>query len=187
LSHRRTSKRWRPSSALRAAHAGLAGVNLHTLPSECDGYSALYASDALYYAAGRLTARPLWYAMLPLSQLRAHRFVRFMARPHLPGVHLAALRDPTGSSAELVAVNSVPGRPVRLQIRRSHADPPKKGTIHLLEGTSLGATTGIRLAGRSVSPRGTWRPRSGRRLRSRHGPLDALVPADTAAVIRILR
>jgi hypothetical protein len=178
---------WGTRYLLRAAHAGLAGVNLHTLPSECDGYSALCASDALDYAAGRLTARPLWYAMLLFSQLRAHRFVRFVARPHLPGVHLAALRDRTGSSAELVAVNSVPGRPVRLQIRRSHADPPKEGTIHLLEGTSLGATTGIRLAGRSVGPRGTWRPRSGRRLRARHGPLEALVPADTAAVIRIPR
>jgi hypothetical protein len=178
---------WGTGYLLRAAHAGLAGVNLHTLPSECDGYSALCASDAREYAAGRLRARPLWYAMLLFSQLRGDRFVRVVARPQVPGFQLAALRHPTGSSTELVAVNSVPGRPIGLRIRRPQANPPKTGTIHFLGGPSPAARTRIRLAGSSVGARGTWRPGSGRRLRTHRGRLEALVPAGTAALIRIPR
>jgi hypothetical protein len=165
-----------------AAHAGLVGVNLHTLPDNCRGYAPICA-DPLEYAQGQLRAMPEWYAMLLFRELVGDRAARLKA-PRAPDtLTLGAYQRLSGRGADIVAVNVAPTA-ARLTIA-SPGRPRSAATLRLTGGP-LDATAEVRLGGAPVSSAGGWRAAEPReRLRVRAGRVTVLVPGGSAALIRI--
>jgi hypothetical protein len=158
---------WALRYMLASTRAGIVGVNFHTHPGLCDGYSPICAGTRPRYAAGRLRRMPMWYALLLYRQLVGKRLVGVSHAPELPGVTIEAFRGTTGAALDVVAVNTRP-RPVRLALRvRGHREA-RAGTVWRLAAPALDSRHRVRLVGEPVTTR---------------GPL--AVPGSSAALVRL--
>src|SRR6202030_3996735 len=67
---------WATDYISQAMAAGVAGINLEGNPANCLGYSPVCAMRPGRLAAGVLTARPIWYALLLTRSLIGDRPLR---------------------------------------------------------------------------------------------------------------
>jgi hypothetical protein len=179
---------WALRYMLTIARAGIDGVNFHTLPETCSGYSAICAQSRMDYDHGRLHAMPEWYALLLFRRLIGQHFAR-IALPHrVQGLTVDAFQDASAGKIDLVAVNSTRDTKMRLAIRVDDRRRLLSGTVMRLTAPAIDASTRVRLAGAGVGRRGMWRPeRRLRRVPSLTGALRIAVPAGTAALIQLRR
>ncbi|HVR05199.1 MAG TPA: hypothetical protein VMS02_04100 [Solirubrobacteraceae bacterium] len=176
---------WALEYIARASVAGVAGVNFHDLPARADSYSPLFAPDPAALAAGDLRAAPEWYALLAARELPGSRPLAAAVIGAVPGeLGVSAFRAPDGRLRLVLVDYDPPGsgplvvhlqgvrvqRDVRVRAHagaraRAHTAPSgtstsafTAGAILRLTGPAPAATGGVRLAGRTVAPNGSWRP-----------------------------
>ncbi len=143
---------WAADYLSRAMASDVRGVNLHGLPTNPSGYAPLAFVSPAAAAAGTLSARPEFYALLLAAHLIGDRALRGgLAPAGLDGSVRAFLRPDGG--IDVLAVNAGLGpAQLRLPLPARFAG----ATEWRLTAPSLSARDGVRLAGRSVAAGGTF-------------------------------
>jgi hypothetical protein len=175
---------WALRYMVAVARAGVDGVNLHTLPERCNGYSPICAPTRAEFRRGRLRALPEWYALLLFRHLVGERFAGVSLSRRPPGVTVAAFQREPAGDLDVIAVNTNPETGLRLAIRLDRGEV-RGATALRLTAATIEASAGVRLAGARVGPRGAWRPRLQRRISAPGGTLRIPVPGGSAALIRL--
>jgi len=179
---------WALRYMVTIARSGIGGVNFHTLPDNCDGYSAICASHRASYRRGRLRAMPEWYALLMFRRLVGQHFVRTSVSDPPPELMVAALRRTRRQEVDLLAVNTAPDNDLQLAIRLDGRRPPRAGTVLPLTAPGPQSRSGVRLGGADVRRDGEWRPATRlRRVLARAGVVRVTVPGASAALVRLTR
>jgi hypothetical protein len=183
---------WAVSYIARAMAAGVSGINFHGDPGNCRGYAPLCAPTAARLAAGALSVRPEWYALLLASRLVGDRGLRTRLRAGVPrrspqpNVSVTALRAPGGAVQLVVVDDDPPGSPrllLRVHVRRRYSSARELA----LTAPSPSAGGGVLLGGRSVAADGSWsEPAQLPAVAGRRGVLAAYV-APSSAVLLTLR
>jgi hypothetical protein len=189
---------WAVDWAVRAMHAGVAGLNFHDLVSEPGAYSPLAFTPGAPTAAGgaplpvSLRPNPDWYALLMTAPLAGSTPVKTSISGD-PGLTAAAFLRPgprgsAGPSArlQLVLVDFDPpsARPLLVRL---HLPPAfGGGSILRLMAPSPASSAHVRLGASEVAPSGTWRPRNPLpRLYRGAGAPSLELPASSAALITL--
>jgi hypothetical protein len=169
---------WALDYLVRAVYAGVSGVNFHGFLAECRTYTPLCARSRPDLAAGRLAARPEWYALLAARSLAGARPLTTGVTPTRRDLTAIAVRSPRGG-IDAILVN-LGARPIRVALRV----PPRLRTRTLIRmtGPSLSARSGVRLGARAVDPHGGWSA-AGARLPARRDALTVTLGAFSAAVV----
>jgi hypothetical protein len=168
----------------RAIVTGLPGVNFHDLVGETLTYSPLAATGRRALAAGRLEAKPEFYALLLARRLLGDRPLRARVLG-AGGLTATALLSRRGS-LHLVLVNFQPpgSEPLLVRLRVPARFGP--GAILRLTGPSPAATRGVRLGGRRVRADGSWAPQDPLpQVYDGHGALSLSLPASSAALVTL--
>jgi hypothetical protein len=173
---------WAVRLMLGAARAGIAGINLHTLPESCYGrYSPFCAPTAAGYAAGRFRAMPEWYALLFIHLLVGEQPLSTSVPGEHPGLTVDALSSRSRRRIDFALVNTTatpsPAYTVRLPSLGC-----RSATTLWLTAAALNATSGVALGGAAVRPDGTWQPHAP--MRSITGPRLTIPPA-SAVLVRL--
>jgi hypothetical protein len=134
---------WVTDALFALAHAGVDGIDMHTLPD------AAYELFAFSQAAGRWQAavRPVYYGLDLFAQAApagAH-LVSLGRHGSAPGVSAWATRAPDGT-VRVVVINKNPGRDRTVAIRMPGA---AHASVERLLAPSVEAGTGVTLGGRS--------------------------------------
>jgi hypothetical protein len=154
-----SSALWAVDFLTRAMNLGIAGINFHGHMSNPTGYAPLsgLSTDAL--AAGQLTARPEWYAMLLARHLIGDRPLRVSQRPGGLDFSASAFISPEGR-LHLVVIDDEPAGSLPLRVRVPVGATFTSGVALRMTAPSLGATSGVTLGGAAVQPWGSWGPAS---------------------------
>ncbi|MGE0494903.1 MAG: glycosyl hydrolase family 79 C-terminal domain-containing protein [Vulcanimicrobiota bacterium] len=131
---------WVTDWTLRLLELGADGINIQTdLLNANDVYTAMLEQE------GRLTARPIYYGMLLLAQLKPGRFAPVtLADPYVSGYAIV------GGDLQLVLINRHEDQTVTIAL-------PASGQALRLSAPSLHATEGVTLGGAAVVD-GHWQP-----------------------------
>ena len=183
---------WAVSYIARAMAAGVSGINFHGDPGNCRGYAPLCAPTAARLAAGALSVRPEWYALLLASQLVGDRGLRTRLRAGVPrrspqpNVSVTALRAPGGAVHLVVVDDDPPGSPrllLHVHVGRRYSSARELA----LTAPSPSAGGGVLLGGRSVAADGSWsEPAQLPAVGRRRGVLATYI-APSSAVLLTLR
>jgi Glycosyl hydrolase family 79 C-terminal beta domain len=134
---------WATDALFALAHAGVDGVDMHTLPD------AAYELFAFHQAGGRWQAavRPIYYGLQLFAQAApaGARLVSLGRHGHAPGVSTWATRAPDGT-VRVVVINKDPGHNRTVAIRLPGA---AHASVERLLAPSVSAGSGITLGGRS--------------------------------------
>jgi hypothetical protein len=183
---------WAVSYIARAMVAGVSGINFHGDPANCAGYAPLCAPTAERLAAGTLSARPEWYALLLATQLVGDRGLRTTVRAGVrpgsspPNVNVSALRAADGAVHVVVVDDDPPGSPqVLLHVRVGHRYSGARELV--LTAPTPTSSDSVLLGGRSVAADGRWtEPRRLPAFGRRRGVI-AVSVAPSSAVLLTLR
>lgn len=172
---------WIVDYVLLAAQVGVAELNFHTVRS-CQGYSVFCFPDQTAEAGGRARAQPAYYGLMLVEQLLGSRFLPVTRDDDSGHVASFAAVAPDGRvRVVLVNMTEEPAGDVRVRVGRSGG----RARIQRLTAPSMDASAGVRFAGASVRPNGSFTPRPGTRTRVANGELTVNLPAASAALITI--
>ena len=181
---------WGIDFMLTTAEYGAVGVNFHSGGQNMDGnvctngvtsctrpfrYSPIIEVDSRVTAAA-----PLFYGMLFVSQAGVGDMLQ--TRVTVGSVNFTAysIALPDGStSIALVNKDATNGVNASVDVGASVA----AATATYLQAPSLGATTGVTLAGAGVSPTGAWTPRAPYNLPASGNVVTLVVPPATAVLV----
>lgn len=175
---------WALDWSLRAASAGIRGLNFHGGPYPCLLYpeSPICADgNGAAASAGDVTAQPEYYGLLAARQLEGGRFIRArLVSGHAvpPNVTTWATASPGGTIKIALVDLNTGGSAVPIWM-------PSTGyavSEQVLRGPAVDATTGISLGGSSVTDDGVWKPRIARRIRGRRSVKVLVRPASAVIV-----
>jgi hypothetical protein len=176
---------WSLDWSLRAASAGVAGLNFHGYFGRCEPYvgSPICAPGDAAEAGGLVIGRPEFYGLLAARQLEGGRFipVQIEGQNALENITAYASIQPHGQIT-LAIDNLAPGA----TSIRVEAPGFGQATRTRLTAPSLGATSGIRFGGASVSASAELRPRREKLHRTRAEFHVALAP-NSAVIISLRR
>ena len=161
---------WALDYIVRVVDAGVDGLNFHGFLAKCRTYTPLCAPRRADLRAGRIGARPEWYALLMARSLAGSRPLRAATTPTRDVVTLSVL-TPSGR-VETLAIDEGT-RPARVTLRL----PPRfrSATVIRVAAPALSSRAGVTLGGRRVGPDGAWSAaRVGRIARSGGGLTFAL-------------
>ena len=176
---------WAVDYVARAMASGLSGINFHDLIAEPSAYSPLAAGDAQQLASGALHAEPEWYALLLARRLLGDRPVQAQLTASDPDLTAGAFLSPSGD-LHIALVNFASPEAQRLLVRLRVAPSFGAGTVLRLTAPGPGATSGITLGGRGVSPTGTWSPSAALpRVSGEPGSLELYMPPGSAALVTL--
>jgi hypothetical protein len=150
---------WGLDYVVRAMRAGLAGVNFHDLIAEPRAYSPLAATNQRALAAGALSAKPEWYALLLARRLLGDQPLRATIAGRASNLTAAALLS-RRRRLHVVLIDYDPPGSEPLLVRLHVAPRYRSGAILRLTAPSPGALRDVRLGGRRITSAGTWAPRS---------------------------
>jgi hypothetical protein len=176
---------WSLDWALRAASAGVAGLNFHGYFGYCkpEAFAPICEPGNAPAANGQVVARPEYYGLLAARQLEGGRFVpaRLISPGPLPNLTAWATVSPGGTIRIAIDNLAAEGlaQPVSIPVSGYAA------TYEKLVGPSVEARSGITLGGVSVTSAGQWRPRRVRLSRANHAFRVVVRPA--SAIIVTLR
>jgi hypothetical protein len=177
---------WAVGYLTQAMTAGVAGVNLHGIPSNCAGYAPLCAPTPQDLAAGVLYPQPEWYALLLAKALIGERPLPTITIP-TPKVNLrlAALLAGDGT-VHVVIVDDDP-RGARSVLVRLRAGSRFSGaSVLALTAPSPAALVGVRLAGRAVASERPWSPPAVLpRVPNEHGVISVEINPSSAALLTL--
>jgi hypothetical protein len=183
---------WAVSYIARAMTAGVSGMNFHGDPGNCRGYAPLCAPTAARLAAGALSVRPEWYALLLARQLLGDRGLRTRLRAGIPrgapapNVSVTALRAHDGAVHLVVVDDDPPGSP-RLLLHVHLSRRYRSARELALTAPSPSSGGGVLLGGRSVTADGSWREPAQLPTLARAGGVLAAYVAPSSAVLLTLR
>ena len=173
---------WSLDWILRAASAGVTGLNFHGYLGRCGPYAAspICAEGYAAESAGEVTARPEYYGLLAARQLEGGRFVP---------THLRAV-DTVADLTTWATVNTA--GTVRIAIDNLATEGPAQlvsipisgytATSQKLVGDSIERTTGITFGRTRVTGSRLWRPRHERVPRKARSFRLAIPPASAMVV-----
>lgn len=182
---------WAVSYIARSMAAGVAGMNFHGEPRNCGGYAPLCAPTPERLAAGMLSVRPEWYALLLARQLLGDRAVRTRvvlgeaAAAARPNLSITGLRTPAGRLHLVVVDDDPPGSPrvlLHLHVGHRYASASELA----LTAPSPTAGGGVLLGGRSVAPDGSYSPPRQLPKAFRRGRLITVAVAPSSALLLTL-
>jgi hypothetical protein len=172
---------WALRYMLSVARAGFAGINFHTLPNSCSGYSPLCSPSPADLAEGRLRTMPEWYALRLFHPLVGERLIPSRVFGASPNLTVSALASGTG--VDLVIVNSAASETAPSRVRLRAPDRFVQRVLLRLTAPALGATSGVQLTS-VISPE----PRTqGRHLTPGHTEFEVSVPIGSALLLRLER
>jgi hypothetical protein len=159
ISNTFASALWATGYITQGMAAGTVGVNFQGNPTNCAGYTPICAPDQTALAEGNFRAQPEWYALLLTRSLVGERPLSTTlsdgGAEDSPDLVAAAFAGPKGSLKVVMSDNDPEGAtPLTLEVEVG----PHMGAAHILRLTapSESATSGVRLAGRTVSANGAW-------------------------------
>jgi hypothetical protein len=149
---------WALDWSLRAASAGVVGLNFHGYLGRCrpESFAPMCEPSSLPAASGRVAARPEYYGLLAARQLEGGRFVqtRVISSRGLP--NLTAWATVSHAGTLKIAIENVTSQglaqPVSIPVSGY------RGTYERLAGPSIEAKGGVTFGGAAVTE-GRWRPR----------------------------
>jgi hypothetical protein len=149
---------WALDWALRAASAGVAGLNFHGYFGHCfpDTVSPICAPSNAAEAHGQITARPEYYGLLAARQLEGGRFIpAHIAEPSIGG-DLTVYATIHSRGTITIAIDNFSTEGVTsLSLRVPGYD---KATGERLTGSSINATKNITFGHGSINAAGELRP-----------------------------
>jgi hypothetical protein len=149
---------WSLDWVLRAASAGIAGLNFHGYLGSCrpEAFTPICEPGNASAASGRVVARPEYYGLLAARQLEGGRFVptRLISTEPLPNITTWATVTRRGIVTIAIENFATEGtaQPVSIPISGYSA------TSEMLAGPSVEARSGITLGDVGVTSAGRWRP-----------------------------
>jgi len=156
ISNTFASALWAVGYLARAMSMGVAGINLHGSPANCNGYTPLCAPTPEDLASGALRAQPEWYALLLAKELIGDRpLPTITSSSGRPNVEVMALLAGDGTLHFVIVDDDPPGArrvAVRLRVGRGF----RSASVLSLTGPSPAALSGVRLGGKAVAPDGSW-------------------------------
>ncbi|HEY1457238.1 MAG TPA: glycosyl hydrolase family 79 C-terminal domain-containing protein, partial [Solirubrobacteraceae bacterium] len=169
---------WAVDYITSAMQAGVAGINLQGNPANCRGYSPVCAASPQSLAAGKLTAQPIFYALLLTRELIGDR--PLLSTVHAPkGLNIAvhALLAPDGGLRIVLVDNEPPAsRPVRVSLNLGKGF--ERASEISLSAPTQQARSGVTLGGETMGADGRWRaPASSPELPDHDGLLTLTLPA----------
>jgi hypothetical protein len=150
---------WSLDWALRAASAGIVGLNFHGYLGRCkpESFAPICEPEDARTVLERVAARPEYYGLLAARQLEGGRFVptRLSSSNPTPNLTAWATVAPRGTIRIAIENFSTEGaaQPVSIPISGYAA------TDETLAGPSIQARTGVTFGGVEVTATGHWRPR----------------------------
>jgi hypothetical protein len=161
------------------ARNGSTGINFHGGSVGMDG-SRPFTYAPIEETAGAITGvRPVFLAMLLMSRAGAGDVLETTGAT--ASFHASALAVAEGAVA-VVLVNEDPTTGVEATV--DVGAPIVAASVEYLEGGSLGAVTGVRLAGAGVSAAGLWSPQPPIAAPVSAQTVKVLVPPASAALLR---
>jgi hypothetical protein len=176
---------WSLDWVLRAASAGVVGLNFHGYLGLCrpEAFTPICAPGSKAEGSGQVIARPEYYGLLAARQLEGGRFVRTRLSSPGPLPNLTAWATVTRGGTVRIAIENFAtegaAQPISIPIPGYHA------TYEHLAGPSVEARSGVTLGDVGVTGAGQWRPRGMRLSRASHSFHVVVRPA--SAIIVTLR
>jgi hypothetical protein len=174
---------WASGYLAQVMSMGVAGINLHGNPANCNGYAPLCAPTPDGLANGELIAQPEWYALLLAKQLLGDRPLATIV--HRRGAHdlsVSALLAANGSLQCLVVDDDPPGaQPLSVGVGAGAGF--LNASILSLTAPSPESLTGIELGGQTVAPDGSWSPARLPVAANRHGLITVQVQPSSAVLL----
>jgi len=179
---------WAVGYITQTMSAGVAGINLQGNPANCRGYSPVCAARPGRLAAGVLSAKPEWYALLLTSALIGERPLRCtISSAGRRNVIVRAFRGPNGRLHVVIVEDDPPGTAAASIVLRVGAGY-RAATVLALAAPSPGARSGVTLGARAVASDGSWRvPSDLQRVAARGGLISLTVAPSSAALLTITR
>jgi hypothetical protein len=179
---------WSLDWALRAASAGVSGLNFHGYFGVCAqyGFNPICAPDLAAERLGRVIARPEYYGLLAARQLEGGDFIPLQAEGLAPQSNLTGYATLHAHGLITLAIdNANAARPVLVDLPTHEY---RRATYERLVGPSLQATHGVTLGHASLSTTNTAirLPRSTALIQNGDGFKLTLPPA-SAVVITLYR
>jgi hypothetical protein len=178
---------WALDWALRAANAGVKGINFNGNLGRCrnaQSQNPICAPSPEAAYDGDVTPQPEYYGLLAASQLEGGRFVpaSLIARNPLPNLTTWATISADGTVKIAIDNLGTTGlaQPVYIHIPRSSA------TVEQLASPSTEASSDVTLGGGPVTSAGLWRPKQAKPLHVRSS-LRVIVGPANAVIVTLYR
>lgn len=153
---------WSFDWALRAASAGVVGLNFHGYFGLClpESFAPICEPNEAAASQGRAAARPEYYGLLAARQLEGGRFVPTQLTSPWQLRNLTSWATVTRGGTLKIAIENFTrggsGKPVSISI------PGYAGTYDTLTGSSVEATSGVTFGDAGITRTGRWQPRATR-------------------------
>lgn len=153
---------WTVDYLMTAAREGVASVNLHNQPDDCESYSLICFADESARDAGKAQVNPNYYAALLVSRLAGGQMLPTTVESGSAHVTAHAVRTPDGT-VRVVIDNMDRALSGDITVEISGTDTTS-ASVERLTGTSPEATTGVTFANAVVSETSTFTPNSSETL-----------------------
>jgi len=163
---------WAIDFSFDNASKGSSGLNFHGGGIGMDGNRPFQYSPIGEVKSLVSEAKPLFYGMLSMALAGHGKSLATTAAAGSLSFTAHALEASDGS-VNVFLVNKDPASGVKATV--DTGGPITTGAVIYLEAPSLGATTGVKLAGAGISPTGAWKP----------GPPYLLAPAGTSVSVTV--
>jgi hypothetical protein len=177
---------WATGYITQVMAAGAVGINLHSHPGNCAGYTPLCAPNPAALARGALRAQPDWYALLLSRSLVGYRpLPTTVTGKGEPNLVVASFSGPAHSVQVVLVDDEPPGsRPLALRLNVGAGMGP--GEILRLTGPSPSATGDILLGGHAVAAGGSLRaPIHPERVTAHAGAVTVKLAPSSAALVTV--
>jgi hypothetical protein len=173
---------WAIDFSFDNASMGSSGINFHGGGIGMDGSRPFYYSPIGEEKSAVSEARPLFYGMLLMAIGGTGKSLATTAAAGSLSFSAHALQQADGS-LNVFLVNKDPASGVKATVDTGAA--VTAGAVIYLEGPSLGATSGVKIAGAAISPAGTWTPGAPYALPAAGATVSVLVPPGSAALVHL--
>jgi hypothetical protein len=187
ISNTFASALWAAGFLAQAMASGVAGVNMHGHPANCQGYSPVCAAGPFELSTGQLAAQPEWYGLLMARELIGGQplATTVKVRPRAANVQVSGFLMPSGALRFLALDYDPLGRRgvvVRLNVGAGFAG----ASTLALTGQSLASTSGTQLGESEVAPDGSWKPLRAPAVAARGGVVSVRLAAASGALVTVL-
>ena len=173
---------WAIDFSFDNASKGSSGLNFHGGGIGMDGNRPFHYSPIGEVKSMVSEARPLFYGMLFLSMAGTGKSLATTAAAGSLSFSAHALQASDGA-VSVFLVNKDPTSAVKATVDTGGA--VTAGAVIYLEAPSLGATSGVKLAGAGISPAGAWKPGAPYALTPTGNSVSVTVPPASAALVHV--
>ncbi|HEY3727597.1 MAG TPA: glycosyl hydrolase family 79 C-terminal domain-containing protein [Solirubrobacteraceae bacterium] len=176
------SSLWVLDALYQLARAGIAGVNIHTVPNTINEVIGSSQVNRTWQA----TVHPEYYGMMMFAQAApaGSRLLR-IAGPSLPGVTVWATRAPDGHVRVVLTNRRATAQNVKVRIAGGHGS----ALLERLQAPSVHATSGVTLGGQSFGGQTSTGllggPSSDSVVKSHSGGYAVTLPGGSAALLAL--